>query len=233
VKRITRVIIATATAVGLLLVGTNFASAAPPGWNGTIKTHEGATEPTPVTRDDPQVCTFHLHGFNFDPEQEIDWWINKTGSPVLTGKILTTTEGAFVSTEYSLSDGSYRLYWASPIFVGAKHKNFKVSCQPTPSASPSVSPSTSPSASPVSSPTPRPTPSIGTVPTPDPSTSPSPSPIPSLTTSPDPSTPTGSLPPTDTEDAAEFALNAVGIYLIACGIVLVFVVVGWITLIRR
>jgi hypothetical protein len=49
----------------------------PPGNNGTVKIHDTiGEEPSPVMRNEPHVgCQFHIHGFNFDPGQDGDWWI--------------------------------------------------------------------------------------------------------------------------------------------------------------
>jgi hypothetical protein len=49
---------------------TQFALAAT-GNNGTIKIHEGAGEPSPVTKDEPHVCTFHIHALFFDAGQTL------------------------------------------------------------------------------------------------------------------------------------------------------------------
>jgi len=51
------------------------ALADPPGNNGTVKIHEGAGERDPERANDPHVCTFHVHGFNFDGNSSGTWTI--------------------------------------------------------------------------------------------------------------------------------------------------------------
>ncbi|HZC32834.1 MAG TPA: hypothetical protein VE640_06070 [Candidatus Bathyarchaeia archaeon] len=47
-----------------------------PGNNGTVKIHEGNTEKEPgEVRNEPHVCTFHLHFYFADPEQAGTWEI--------------------------------------------------------------------------------------------------------------------------------------------------------------
>src|SRR5688572_20886728 len=40
-----------------------------PGNNGTVKVHDGPNEPAAEVRNEPHVCTFHLHFFFADPTQ--------------------------------------------------------------------------------------------------------------------------------------------------------------------
>src|SRR5690242_9798599 len=46
-----------------------------PGNNGTVKIHEGGSETEPIVRNEPHVCTFHLHFFFADAAQTGSWWI--------------------------------------------------------------------------------------------------------------------------------------------------------------
>jgi len=45
----------------------------PPGFNGTVKIHEEPGEAEPIMKNEPHVCVFHIHGFNFD-SQSSGWW---------------------------------------------------------------------------------------------------------------------------------------------------------------
>ncbi len=40
-----------------------------PSANGTVKIHDDEPEPDPEIRNQPHVCGFHVHGFNFDDGQ--------------------------------------------------------------------------------------------------------------------------------------------------------------------
>src|SRR5688500_14222242 len=60
-------------------VTTTNASSSPAGNNGTLKVHEGAAESQPERANDPKVCDFHLHGFNFDETSSGQWQINGQG----------------------------------------------------------------------------------------------------------------------------------------------------------
>src|SRR5437773_11355135 len=62
-------------ALALLLLAVSPAYADPPGNNGDVKIHEGAAESSPVEANDPHVCTFHIHGFNFDGSASGTWRI--------------------------------------------------------------------------------------------------------------------------------------------------------------
>jgi hypothetical protein len=136
--------LAAAVAVGSLAllagsVAAGSAGAAPagaPGNNGTVKIHEGPGEPAPETRNEPHVCTFHVHGMFFDAGQELTFTVTSwppTGdrSVVLSGTITAdgTGEGR-TPGEYELADGHYRL----TVDTGNgkptqdKHKMFWVQC---------------------------------------------------------------------------------------------------------
>jgi len=137
-------------AVAVFGSGTGSAAAAPPGNNGTVKVHDSGTEDEPVVNDEPQVCTFHLHGFFFDPGQDGTWWIESwaptgTGSTVLSGTYTADAQGEFrmpaAPGTYSLDEGHFKLFLQG---IGdesheVKHKVFWVECAPPP---PPVQPGT-------------------------------------------------------------------------------------------
>src|SRR5688572_18586225 len=109
----------------------------PPGNNGTVKIHEGDTEAEPIRRNEPHVCTFHLHGFNFDDESSGEWRIVEwppTGdgnTVVASGSWGPAAEGEWRTPVMSLPDGHYKLYWqqTDPEAPGGeKHKVFWVEC---------------------------------------------------------------------------------------------------------
>jgi len=119
-----------------------------PGNNGTVKIHEGANEPSSEVRNEPHVCTFHLHFFFADPEQAGTWEIQKwapgaKGTVVLAGNYDTAGDGEDRQPEsgaYGLPDGHYKLFWDGDLDTGKhdKMKVFWVDCgegggvQPTP-----------------------------------------------------------------------------------------------------
>jgi len=116
---------------------TRLASAAP-GNNGTVKIHEGSAEPSPVTRNEPHVCTFHVHALFFDANQTLTFVVRSwppTGdrSVVLSGALQTDGSGAGrapLTGAYSLPDGHYKLFVDTD---GSgddklKHKVFWVKC---------------------------------------------------------------------------------------------------------
>jgi hypothetical protein len=108
------------------------------GNNGTVKIHEGAGEPSPVTKDETHVCTFHVHALFFDAGQTVTFEIKSwqpTGdrSVVLSGTIKTDASGEGRSPEegaYTLDEGHYRLIVdtgnGNP--TEDKHKEFWVKC---------------------------------------------------------------------------------------------------------
>jgi LPXTG-motif cell wall-anchored protein len=73
----------------LATAGANRALADPPGNNGTVKIHEGATENEPLRANEPHVhCSFHIHGFNFDAGMSGTWRIEgwaPTGGGIYNG----------------------------------------------------------------------------------------------------------------------------------------------------
>jgi len=111
------------------------------GDNGDVKIHNSTT---PVTdqRNEPQVCIFYLDAFNFDSVQSVSWWIESwpptgNGTVVDSGAIALDSSGNGFTTDQTLPNGHYKLFWT---FAGengaAKHKVFWVSCPATPPTSP-------------------------------------------------------------------------------------------------
>jgi hypothetical protein len=177
-------------AVAMAVTGALIASAPTagasnaPGDNGTVKTHNQGTSTSDV-RDEPKVCVFYLDAFFFDGQQSVTWWIvNGThGSTVLNGSITLDAKGHGFTSDYTLPNGMYKLYWT---FAGehgsAKHKVFKVDCGTSESSSPTPTPTKS------HTPTPTPTKSHS----PSPSGSHTPTPTKSHTPKPTHSVPTNS-----------------------------------------
>lgn len=138
------------------------AMADPPGFNGTVKIHDGNSEAEPIRRNEPHVgCNFHIHGFNFDGSSSGTWNIQSwppTGdrSVVLSGDWgPADSTGEWRTGLLSLSDGHYKLNWdqTSPQAPGAeKHKVFWVECQAAAGESPAPA-----QQSPAPTPTPTPT----------------------------------------------------------------------------
>jgi len=129
------VLIGLATAFAL---SASVPLASPPGNNGTVKIHDGATDTEPIIKNEPQVCTFHLHFFFADPFQSGSWWIRSwppTGdrSVVLSGSYNTDPTGEFrwpASGSTSLDPGHYKLFWQGDESNLIKHKVFWVNCPP-------------------------------------------------------------------------------------------------------
>ena len=110
-----------------------------PGNNGTVKIHEGSTETEPIVRNEPHVCTFHLHFFFADPEQAGTWEIQEwspgdKGTVVLSGTYDTQGDGEDRDPDagaYELPDGHYKLFWDGDLDTQKhdKHKVFWVDCE--------------------------------------------------------------------------------------------------------
>jgi len=106
---------------------------------GTVKIHEGPGEPDPIMKNEPKVCDFHIHGFNFHDGEQIVWWIEEKGDQgwgdtVLSGNAVADTEGEWRDPEaaaYTLEPGHYKLYVdRAPEFdPPIKHKVFKIECE--------------------------------------------------------------------------------------------------------
>jgi hypothetical protein len=128
-----------AAAFGVMQVPQASAQDAP-GNNGTVKIHEGPDEPDPEVRNQPHVCTFHLHFFFGDDVQAGDWWIESwppnadRGTVVLAGTY-DATGGEDRDPDvgvHELPDGHYKLFWEGGTTPGGqlniKHKVFWVDC---------------------------------------------------------------------------------------------------------
>jgi hypothetical protein len=125
-----------------------------PGNNGTVKIHEGNTEKEPgEVRNEPHVCTFHLHFYFADPEQAGTWEIQQwaptgtKGTVVLSGTYDTHGDGEDrqppAPDVYSLPDGHYKLFWDGDTGKHDKMKVFWVDC-PAPAQTPTPSGSQQP-----------------------------------------------------------------------------------------
>jgi hypothetical protein len=215
-RGLARFLIASALA-GLLAaaLGSAVSAAQPeiPGNNGTVKIHEGANEPRAEVRNEPHVCTFHLHFFFADAGDVGSWEIQEwspgdKGTVMLDGSYETDANGEDRDPDagvYSLPDGHYKLFWDGDLDTAKhdKHKVFWVDCEEQGGVAPA---------------TPTPTPAGGggaATPTPTPAggggvTTPTPTPIGGVgpiegTPAPTPggavgglvATPAATLPPTD------------------------------------
>jgi hypothetical protein len=102
------------------------------GNNGTVKVHDGVTDSEPIIKNEPHVCTFHLHFF-FADEQTGNWWVDQqapTGrdSSGLAGTYTTNANGETKTAEFGLPIGHYTLYWQGRNDQNVKHKTFWVEC---------------------------------------------------------------------------------------------------------
>jgi hypothetical protein len=234
--RLRTAFLATSAAVGIASVallaapGATPAGAAPdgaPGNNGTVKIHDGAGEPSPEPRNEPHVCTFHVHALFFDADQVLTFTVQSwepTGdrSVVLTGSITADASGegrAPVAGAYSLPDGHYRLTvdTGNGTSTQDKHKMFWVQCaaETTPPSSPSSPPGTptTPPGTPTTPPgTPTTPPGTPTTPPTSPTTPSGTVPSSSAPTSPgaSPTTPTGGAVPPVPPPAAGAGLAFTG-----------------------
>jgi hypothetical protein len=128
-----------------------------PGNNGTVKIHEGADEPSPSeVRNEPHVCTFHLHFYFADPEQAGNWEIQEWAPTGEKGKIVkagtydTAGDGEDrdpASGAYDLPDGHYKLFWDGDDGKHDKMKVFWVECGTSGGEQPEESESASPTGS--------------------------------------------------------------------------------------
>ncbi|MET9903566.1 hypothetical protein [Streptomyces sp. NPDC006446] len=133
----------TLAVAGTALLGAPAAVAAP-GDNGDVKVHDSGTG-VDDPAEDAKVCHFYLDGFNFDPGQQVTWFI--VTQPLVAGGAnlrgsLDLPSGHARTPELTLPDGQYKLTWR---FVGengaGKSKVFKVDCPiGIPTSSPSASP---------------------------------------------------------------------------------------------
>jgi hypothetical protein len=117
-------------------------SATNPGNNGTVKIHEGDGEPAPghIEPNEPKVCTFHVHAWNFDEGQTLILEIvghggPNAGSSSYSGNIVTDFEGEHGWEDrtdlITLEPGMYKLTvdTGNGTPTQDKHKVFKVECE--------------------------------------------------------------------------------------------------------
>ena len=113
-----------------------------PGNNGTVKIHEDDTENDPgEVRNEPHVCTFHLHFYFSDPEQAGTWEIQEwspgdKGTVALSGTYDTQGDGEDRQPPqgvYTLDPGHYKLFWDGDLDTEKhdKMKVFWVDCEST------------------------------------------------------------------------------------------------------
>ena len=144
------------------------------GCTGDITLHDGDGEPTPIERDEPKVCSFHLHGLGFDPNTKVTWRIETQpgGQQVLSGSLTVDSQGKARTGLLTLPNGKYKLTWHQDGCPGGdKHKVFQVDC-PLPTSTPTATPTTPPTNTPTNTPTVTPTVGGGTVPTSTPTATP-------------------------------------------------------------
>ncbi len=125
--------------IGLVLAALAIAPAAmaktTAGNNGTVKIHDdGASETSPVTRNEPHVgCDFHMHFLFADDEPErrlADRGVVADRVQVRRGRErlvrLANGDGEAIVDGPSLSAGHYKLSWDGDTGKGPKHKVFWV-----------------------------------------------------------------------------------------------------------
>ncbi|MDQ3871766.1 MAG: hypothetical protein M3301_09155 [Chloroflexota bacterium] len=131
--------------VATLLLAWAFGGAAgtaardPGGNNGTLKIHAGTDHAEPPGTDrnnEPQLCPFHLHGFNFDASSSGYYRVQQqppTGTAMVIegGQWGASASGEWSTGELSLPDGHYKALAkqtdpATP--GGEKQKVFWVAC---------------------------------------------------------------------------------------------------------
>jgi hypothetical protein len=146
-----------------------------PGNNGTIKVHEGDGEPKVETKNEPHVCTFHIHGMFFDSHSSGYYWLEQqppTGRAVVVTQTSwsASASGHWRSVVYSLAPGHYQVHakQTSPMTPGGeKTKTFWVKCGETPKPTPTPKVTPTPVVTPTPTPhTPTPTPVVTPTPTP-------------------------------------------------------------------
>lgn len=126
------VVVGMSILVALAIAGPASAQNAP-GNNGTLKIHAGAGEPAALHGTQPQVCTFHIHAFNFDRFQELRYTITSIDNGVVVRSGSFQVDGNGEAREpgeeaFSVPHaGSYRLDVATE--DGGKSKVFQVTCE--------------------------------------------------------------------------------------------------------
>ena len=131
-KALALVVLALAILAGLAAAQ---GASATDGNPGTVKIHNGAAEPTPITKNQPHVCAFHIHALFFGANQTLSFQIKSwppTGdrTTVLSGTIQTDGSGggrAPATGAYSLPNGHYKLF-VTTATGQVKHKVFWVQC---------------------------------------------------------------------------------------------------------
>ncbi|MFB7371334.1 LPXTG cell wall anchor domain-containing protein [Streptomyces sp. NPDC056222] len=126
-----------ALAGSLLLAPAASASGKPKGDNGTVKIHDSKTGEE-LRKNEPKVCSFYIDAFGFDAGQKVNWhieaWANNEqdkGTTVKTGLITLDADGHERTTDMTLPNGQYKLFWNFEGENGrAKHKVFKTDCPP-------------------------------------------------------------------------------------------------------
>jgi hypothetical protein len=128
---------ALALLFGALLAGPAVAQE-PHDNRGTVKIHDGAGEPSPVMRNQPKVCDFHVHGFKFHADQVLTIDIAGHGGPnagpdTYHSTMTTDSNGEArdpATGSITLADGMYKLDVGTGRTAGQqnKHKVFKVDC---------------------------------------------------------------------------------------------------------
>jgi len=193
-----------------------------PGNNGTVKIHEGAGEPASEMRNEPHVCTFHLHFFGADGGDSGEWEI-QVWSPGDKGPVALDGDYEYAANgedrvpnddAFELDPGHYKLFWDGDQDTNKhdKHKVFWVECeagQGPAEATPTPTPTPAPVVAPTPTPTPPPGGGVGPVegtPTPTPPSGGAgpiegtPNPTPAGGVAGATAAPRTTLPPTDTAD---------------------------------
>ena len=88
----------------------------PGGNNGTLKIHEGTDHGAPPRTDrnnEPHVCLFHLHGFNFDASSSGYYRIRQqaptgTATVIEGGQWAANASGEWITGQLSLPNGHYK-----------------------------------------------------------------------------------------------------------------------------
>jgi len=155
--------LATLLILGFAVLAPGTADAkVPPGNNGTVKVHEGATDAEPIVKNEPHVvCSFHLHFFFADTGQSGDWKIKDwppTGDKtlVLSGTYATGASREYKTDVYTLAAGHYKVYWQGDEAKLWKHKVFWVEpCAPPPTPTPTATATPEVTATPTATATPE------------------------------------------------------------------------------